>query len=44
MRTQLRETSDTLKDKFPPTDFAVRATALVFKLEKGIPVYAIDLE
>jgi hypothetical protein len=33
-----------LKDKFPQTDFAARAAALVFKLDQGIPVYGIDRE
>jgi hypothetical protein len=33
-----------LKEKFPPADFAVRAAALVFKLDQGVPVYGIDLE
>jgi hypothetical protein len=39
-----RELAAKLKDKFPQTDFAVRAAALVFKLEEGVPVYGIDLE
>ena len=32
-----------LKDKFPQTDSAWRAAALVYKLDEGIPVYGIDL-
>jgi hypothetical protein len=39
-----RELAARLKDKFPQSDFAVRAAALVFKLDQGIPVYGIDLE
>ena len=39
-----RELAARLKDKFPQTDFAVRAAALVFKLDEGIPVYGIDRE
>ena len=31
-----------LKDKFPQSDYAWRAEALVFKLDQGIPVYGID--
>ena len=31
-----------LKEKFPQSDFTVRAAALVFKLDEGIPVYGID--
>ncbi len=43
-RAHAREVAAKLKDKFPQTDFAVRAAALVFKLEEGVPVYGIDLE
>jgi hypothetical protein len=39
-----RELAAKLKDKFPQTDFAVRAASLVFKLDEGVPVYGIDLE
>jgi hypothetical protein len=39
-----REVAAKLKDKFPQTDFALRAAALVFKLDEGVPVYGIDLE
>ncbi len=31
-----------LKDKFPQSDYAARAAALVFKLDQGVPVYGID--
>jgi hypothetical protein len=33
-----------LKDKFPPADFIVRTTSVVFKLEEVVPVCGIDLE
>jgi hypothetical protein len=36
------ELSGRLKDKFPQTDYAARAAAIVFKLDQGIPVYGID--
>jgi hypothetical protein len=39
-----RELAAKLKDKFPQTDFAVRAAALVFKLDEGVPVYGNDRE
>jgi hypothetical protein len=42
--THARELAARLKDKFPQTDFAARAAALVFKLDEGIPVYGIDRE
>jgi len=31
-----------LKDKFPQTDYAGRAAALVFRIDQGIPVYGIE--
>jgi hypothetical protein len=31
-----------LRDKFPQSDYTARATALVFKIDQGIPVYGID--
>jgi hypothetical protein len=31
-----------LKDKFAQSDYTARASALVFKLDQGIPVYGID--
>lgn len=39
-----RELATQLKNKFPETDFAARAAALVFKLDEGVPVYGIDRE
>ena len=33
-----------LRDKFAQSDYADRATALVFKIDQGIPVYGIDLQ
>jgi hypothetical protein len=39
-----REVAARLKDKFPQSDYAARAAALVFKLDQGIPVYGIDRE
>jgi hypothetical protein len=39
-----RQLAARLKDKFPQSDFTVRAAALVFKLDEGIPVYGIDRE
>jgi len=42
--THARDLASRLKDKFPQSDFAARAAALVFKLDQGIPVYGIDRE
>jgi len=42
--THARELAARLKDKFPQSDFAWRAGALVYKLDEGIPVYGIDRE
>jgi hypothetical protein len=39
-----RELAARLHDKFPQSDFTVRAAALVFKLDQGVPVYGIDRE
>jgi hypothetical protein len=39
-----RELAAKLKDKFPQSDYAARAAALVFKLDEGVPVYGIDRE
>lgn len=39
-----RDLSARLKDKFPQSDYAWRAAALVFKLDQGVPVYGIDRE
>jgi hypothetical protein len=44
LAAKLRDIADKLKDKFPSEDFAVRAAALVFKLDEGVPVYGIDRE
>jgi hypothetical protein len=41
-RQHAQELAARLREKFPQTDFAARASALVFKLEQGIPVYGID--
>lgn len=43
-RNHARELAAKLKEKFPQSDFAARAAALVFKLNEGIPVYGIDRE
>jgi hypothetical protein len=37
-----RELAAKLKDKFPQSDYAWRASALVYKLDQGLPVYGID--
>ena len=37
-----RELAAKLREKFPQTDYAARATTLVFKLDQGIPVYGIE--
>jgi hypothetical protein len=37
-----RELAARLKDKFPQSDFTLRAAALVFKLDEGVPVYGTD--
>jgi hypothetical protein len=39
-----RELAARLQGKFPQSDFAVRAAAIVFKLDQGIPVYGSDRE
>lgn len=39
-----RELAVRLRDKFPQTDSAWRAAALVYKLDEGVPVYGIDRE
>jgi hypothetical protein len=39
-----RDLAARLKDKFPQTDYAWRAGALIFKLDQNVPVYGIDLE
>jgi hypothetical protein len=42
--SRARELAARLQGKFPQTDFAARAAALVFKLDEGIPVYGSDRE
>ncbi|HUB29637.1 MAG TPA: hypothetical protein VL967_08060 [Terracidiphilus sp.] len=37
-----RDLAARLKDKYPQSDYAWRAAALVFKLDQGVPVYGID--
>jgi hypothetical protein len=37
-----RDLSARLKDKYPQSDYAWRAAALVYKLDQGVPVYGID--
>jgi len=37
-----RDLAARLKDKFPQSDYAWRAAALVYKLDQGVPVYGID--
>jgi hypothetical protein len=39
-----KELAARLKEKFPQSDYAARAVALVFKLDEGVPVYGIDRE
>jgi hypothetical protein len=41
-RNHARELATRLKDKFPQTDSAWRAAALVYKLDEGIPIYGND--
>jgi len=36
------EVAARLKDKFPQSDYTARATAMVYKLDQGVPVYGID--
>ncbi len=44
LAAKLRDLAAQVLGKFPPSDFAARAAALVFKLDQGIPVYGIDRE
>jgi hypothetical protein len=39
-----KELAGRLKDKFPQTDYAGRASALAFRIDQGIPVYGIERE
>jgi hypothetical protein len=41
-RNHAHELAARLKEKFPQTESAWRAAALVYKLDEGIPVYGID--
>jgi hypothetical protein len=43
-KTHARDLAARLRDKFPQSDFTARATALVFKIDQGVPVYGIDQE
>jgi hypothetical protein len=36
--------AERLKAKFPQSDYAFRASDLVYKLDQGVPVYGIDME
>lgn len=37
-----RQLSDQLHQKFPDTDYAKRADALIYRIEQGIPIYGND--
>ena len=39
-----RETAGRLRDKFPQTDYAGKASTLIFRIDQGIPVYGIARE
>lgn len=41
-KNHAHELAGRLRDKFPQSDYTARATALVFKIDQGIPVYGID--
>jgi hypothetical protein len=41
-KNHAHELAARLKDKFPQTESAWRAAALVYKLDEGVPVYGID--
>jgi len=41
-KNNARDLAARLRDKFPQSDYAARATALVFKVDQGVPVYGID--
>jgi hypothetical protein len=41
-RSRAQELTARLKDKFPQSDYATRAVALMFKLDEGVPVYGND--
>ncbi len=39
-----RDLATRLKDKYPQSDYSWRASAVVYKLDQGVPVYGIDRE
>jgi hypothetical protein len=41
-KAHAKELAGRLKDKFPQSDYASRAAALIYRLDEGIPVYGID--
>jgi hypothetical protein len=41
-RNQARDLAAKLKSRFPDSDYAWRAAALVYKLDEDVPVYGID--
>lgn len=41
-RSQARTLTAQLKAHFPDSDYSYRASALVYKLDEGVPVYGID--
>jgi len=41
-KARARDLGARLRDKFPQSDLTARATALVFKIDQGVPVYGID--
>ncbi|HKF50200.1 MAG TPA: hypothetical protein VKB38_22760 [Terracidiphilus sp.] len=43
-RNRAHDLAARLRDKFAQSDYTARATALVFKIDQGIPVYGIDQE
>lgn len=43
-RSRAKDVAARLQSKYPQTDYAPRAAALVYKLEQGIPIYGVDRE
>jgi hypothetical protein len=43
-RGRAKALAERLQAKYPQSDYAARAAALVYKLEQGIPVYGVDRE
>jgi outer membrane protein assembly factor BamD (BamD/ComL family) len=41
-RERAQELARRLREKFPQSDYAARASTLVFKLDQGIAVYGIE--